>query len=339
MLKNRSFLAPLTPLYRAAVAFRNRGFDAGKRVVTFDRPVISVGNLSTGGTGKTPFTMYLIRVLRDAGFRPCVAMRGYGAPKAKGKESDEAREYLSAFADLPLVAQPDRIAGLIELFATDEENLISPVILDDGFQHRQIARQLNIVLMDATRSAFDDSLLPAGNLREPVESLARADVLVITHASQANDIRESALAINPKLIVCECEHAWNGFVDAQGVEVPFDSVRASKVFTMCAIGNPDAFFEQAAKMFGSNLVGRAALRDHDPYSSATMASLAQQISAAAADTILTTNKDWSKLQRLPASVWPACVKRILRPVLSLAFRSGEDELKAAVLKVASSTIE
>ncbi len=350
MSTRRSFLSPLAPLYRAAIAFRNRGFDAGKRVVTFDRPVISVGNLSTGGTGKTPFTMHLIDLLREAGFNPCVAMRGYGAPKGRGHESDEAREYLAAFPDLPLVAQPDRTNGLIELFGGDEESKVSPVILDDGFQHRQIARQLNIVLMDATRSAFQDSLLPAGSLREPVESLARADVLVVTHVESGKNapdaerggiqsIRGRALAINPRLVVCECEHVWKGFVDANGAELSLDSLSGSRVFAVCAIGNPGAFLEQAGKLARAGLAGKVALRDHDPYSHATIASLSSQIAAAGADTILTTNKDWSKLQRVPASSWPACVKHIVRPRLVLAFSSGEAELKQAVLRTAATTVE
>ncbi|MFO0858103.1 MAG: tetraacyldisaccharide 4'-kinase [Phycisphaerales bacterium] len=337
MSSKRSFLAPFTPLYRVAIAIRNRRFDSGRRAVTFDRPVISVGNLSTGGTGKTPFTMHLIRMLRDAGHNPCVAMRGYGAPKGKGQDSDEAREYLSAFPNLPLVAQPDRTTGLIELFARDENNTISPIILDDGFQHRQIARQLDIVLMDATRSAFEDSLLPAGNLREPVANLARAHVLVITHAKQASNIRQQALAINPNLIICECDHAWNGFVDAHNTPLEITALRNSRVFALCAIGNPHAFFEQASSV--ANIVGKAALRDHDPYSDATIASLAKQIEAVNADTLLVTNKDWSKLQRLQPASWPSCIKQVVRPVLTIEFRSGEAELRNIILKTASSTVE
>src|SRR5881394_190373 len=144
---------PLGPVaaavYGAAISLRNRRFDRGKGVVTFDRPVVSVGNLSVGGTGKTPMVLHLARVLTEAGHRPCVAMRGYGA--ADGQKADEAREYHRAIRNLPVVAQPDRTLGLIELFGTEHGSEVDCVILDDGFQHRQIARQYDIVLIDATR--------------------------------------------------------------------------------------------------------------------------------------------------------------------------------------------
>ncbi|HRQ74118.1 MAG TPA: tetraacyldisaccharide 4'-kinase, partial [Phycisphaerales bacterium] len=145
-------------VYGAAIARRNRAFDAGRGVVTLDRPVISVGNLSTGGTGKSPTVAWVVRTLREAGRDPCIAMRGY---RSRDGVSDEAEEYRAAFDDLPVVARPDRLQGLIELFASERGGRVDAVVLDDGFQHRCIARALDLVLIDATRDPFADAMIPA----------------------------------------------------------------------------------------------------------------------------------------------------------------------------------
>ncbi|MBX3385042.1 MAG: tetraacyldisaccharide 4'-kinase [Phycisphaeraceae bacterium] len=184
------------PVYRAAIARRNRGFDAGRGVTKVELPVVSVGNLSVGGTGKTPMVMHVVGLLLEAGMSPCVAMRGYRARKGRNApprllieqarepahSSDEADEYRRVFPELPIVAQPDRLGGIRALLDKPFQPKVDCVVLDDGFQHRKIARDLDVVLIDASRSPFADRLLPRGWLREPVESLARADAVVITHA-------------------------------------------------------------------------------------------------------------------------------------------------------------
>ncbi|QKK10112.1 MAG: hypothetical protein HND58_07150 [Planctomycetota bacterium] len=166
----------LARVYAAAATHRNRRFDNGHRVVTLDRPVISVGNLSLGGTGKTPMVQRIVAHLRDHGHDPAIAMRGY-ASKHAGL-SDEAELYKSTFDDLPIVAQPRRLEGLFQLFATERGRRVDCVVLDDGFQHRFIARQLNLVLIDAAHDPFAARVVPAGRLREPAAGLARA-----THAA------------------------------------------------------------------------------------------------------------------------------------------------------------
>ena len=112
-------LSPVSALYKREITRRNAKFDRGEGVVTLDRPVISIGNLSVGGTGKSPTVAMVVRTLRDAGFWPAVAMRGYGSGKTAHGSSDEADEYRALFPDLPIVAQPNRTLGLIELFGTE----------------------------------------------------------------------------------------------------------------------------------------------------------------------------------------------------------------------------
>jgi len=328
----RKWLAWANPLYGGVLGLRNRRFDAGKGVITLDRPVISVGNLSTGGTGKTPITMHVLRLLREAGRWPCVAMRGYGAPQGEGLASDEAREYRGAFPDLPIVAQPNRIDGLIQLFGTQFGERVNVVVLDDGFQHRQLARQLDIVLVDASLDFARQQLLPAGNLREGLESLHRAHVLVLTHAEREHaantaDLQRRALAINPSLLVCTSRHVWRELVDEKERTLPVSWLRGKRVVVACAIGKPESFVGQVQRSVGGALAGTLVLRDHDPYEDATIVRLQDLIREAKGEALVVTQKDWSKLRR--ARDW-ACP--VLRARLGIELDSGSDGLTQAVLE-------
>ena len=183
--------APLTVpaswLYRFAINVRNARFDRGVGVVTLDRPVISVGNLTTGGVGKTPMVMWIAELLRRHDYRPVIGMRGYGA--RRGERSDEEAEYLDRLDDVAVVAEPDRAAALSTFLEDHRE--VDCAILDDGFQHRRIARQLDLVLIDASRRTLTDRFLPAGHLREPIANLQRADAVIVTRA-EAIDVSLSA---------------------------------------------------------------------------------------------------------------------------------------------------
>jgi tetraacyldisaccharide 4'-kinase len=319
--------------YGLEVGRRNRRFDAGKGVIRFDRPVISVGNLSVGGTGKTPMVEMVLRWLLDAGHRPVVAMRGYALGDG---ESDEAAAYRREFPHVPVVARADRVAGLIERFGREIREELEPsdvIVLDDGFQHRRIARDADLVLIDATRSPFDDRLLPAGWLREPVRSLGRATHTVITHAESP-----SADAIGTENAVLEhtgrapdavTRHAWAGLTLVAGDRERHEAVdflNGKRTLAVCAIGNPAPFLDAAASH--SDLAARVVLRDHDPYRPATIQRIAREAEAADAQLILTTEKDWSKLLRLAPDTWPC---PIARPTLALSFDRGETELRNSIL--------
>jgi tetraacyldisaccharide 4'-kinase len=325
---------PLGPVaaavYGAAISWRNRRFDRGRGMVTFDRPVISVGNLSVGGTGKTPMVLHLARVLMEAGRRPCVAMRGYGA--ADGQEADEVREYHRAIRSLPVVAQPDRTLGLIELFGTEHGSVVDCVILDDGFQHRQIARQYDIVLIDATRPPFEDRLLPAGWLREPVESLKRAHAAVVTHAeavprAEVVELETRLWGLMPDGVVAVARHEWAGLTVAGEFgdeERPVDWLVGKRLFVACAIGNPATFLAQARA--AGEVVGKLIRRDHAEYGGEVVAGLMESLKDTRADVLLVTEKDWSKLMTVGA--WPCPVAR---PRLEMRFERGQEELERGVV--------
>ncbi len=317
----------LAGVYAREMVRRNRRYDAGVGVARVGRPVISVGNLSVGGTGKTPLVTWIVRRLLDEGRRPCIAMRGY---RAKGGIADEAAIYRRRFLELAIVAQPDRTRGLEELFATGEGQRVDCVVLDDGFQHRRIARDLDIVLVDASRSAFDDALLPAGWLREPVASLARADAVVVTHAehvgARVDELRARLMEAAPGAPISVTRHEWGG-LDVQRREEDESHDLAwldgQRALAVCAIGNPDAFLAEAGRVLGDRLVGAITMRDHDRYAAGTVQRLIRRARSLDADVILTTEKDWVKLARVPAGEWPCAVAR---PRLELTFADGEGEL-------------
>lgn len=333
----RTILAPVAKLYTREITRRNANFDAGRGVVTLDRPVISIGNLSVGGTGKSPMVAHTIGVLRDDGRNPCVAMRGYGSKKNAHGISDEADEYAERFEELPIVAQPNRTEGLIELFGSEVGEAVDSVVLDDGFQHRRIARQLDIVLIDSTRSPFDDELLPLGRLRESADSLGRAHAVVLTHAESVsgadlNKLRSSVLEINRQLHLAVAEHAWDGLQIGNHPE-PVGLLADMRVAAVCAIGNPGPFISEVERRAGS-LASKLILRDHDPYKRGTVDRLIGE--AEGCDAIVCTEKDWSKLRHVPTDRWPC---QVVRPNLRMRLVEGGGRLDEMIRSAAEQAPE
>lgn len=325
-------------LYSLGIRVVNRRYDRGKSVITLDRPVISVGNLSVGGTGKTPLSIALVRWLHEAGHQPAIAMRGYGS--RNGSQSDEARLYSREFPDLDVVAQPDRLAGLFELFATERGEAVDCILLDDGFQHRRIARQLDILLIDARYPPSEDRLLPAGWLREPFSSIRRAHAVVITHAEsapRATEIRIAVESLGVSPIVATCRHIWSRLHIHQHNSVtvePVESLKGRTVIATCAIGRPQGFIDRLRQL--ADVRGTLLLRDHDPFAPPTIRKLISLTREHKAHAIVCTAKDWSKLSQIPAETWPC---PIIVPDLQLHFDSGEAQLRAKLLEVASTPVD
>lgn len=336
----RFLAAPLAAGYARIIRSRNKAFDAGRGVVEIDRPVISVGNLSVGGTGKTPMVAWVVKSLLDAGHRPAIAMRGYAGGNSGA--SDEAEEYRASLADVPVVAQPDRTAGLLSLFATEEGEACDCVVLDDGFQHRKIARQLEIVLVDATRDPFSDRLLPSGWLREPVESLRRAGVVVLTHAesvslSDVARLKRDIAKIAPQTRLAVARHAWASLVVARPAGEQEESVvwlRGKRVIAACGIGNPRPFVRAVSEASGNPAI-EFVRPDHDPFVPRTLEKLVAEARQSGADAIVVTGKDWAKLKRVRPGAWPCPV---VRAKLELRFDEGGEAVKTAVLDAAGAPL-
>lgn len=316
---------PLSRVYGGELARRNRRFDRGVVVTRLPVPVVSVGNLSAGGTGKTPFVRWAVAALQTMGRSPAVAMRGYQA--RPGEMSDEEREHREAMPGVPVVAQPDRAAGVRALLASEAGRGVDCVVLDDGFQHRRLARDVDIVLVDASRPPDRDALLPRGFLREGLRALGRAHGVVLTHAEMIDEKELARIAgvLRPWLPegapVAVTEHAWTGLhraADREDLGVAWLAGRP--VVAACAIGHPGGFLA-GLKRAGAVVRASLVLRDHDPYAPATLARLERMIADVRPDALVITAKDLTKLGGwIPHAACP-----VLVPRLGLRWRVGDGQ--------------
>ncbi len=326
-------------IYQSVVSRRNARFDRGERVERMPVPVISVGNLSVGGTGKTPMVMWAVRALHTRAVHAAIAMRGYGA--TRDARSDEHEEYLERLWDLrtPVVADPKRAEAIRGLLVRDPT--VQAVVLDDGFQHRFVARNADLVLIDATRDPFHDRCLPAGWLREPVASLSRAHAVILTrvHAVPERDIRalkDNIARINPRAPVAGAYTEWESIETPTGARAP-DALNGKRIHVVCAIGNPGAFVAQA-RAHGAIINSIDALRDHARYSPAWTQTMLERARDRRCDIVLTTGKDWVKLRAAmppeapadaptPHSARPHTpLPQVWRPRAAISWAWGESEI-------------
>lgn len=271
----------MSALFSAVVAARNALYDRGAfRQKRLARPVISIGNLSVGGAGKTPFTILLAELLALRGLQPDILSRGYGRKSAgvlvvdpKGDPSHFGDEPLlmARRLNVPVIVGESRYAAGLEA----ERRFGSDVhLLDDGFQHRQLARDFDIVLLSPGDLA--ERLLPRGRLREPLSSLRRADAVVWPDA-----------AGQPSLPVAK--PVWRV---QRRIELPAECPR--RPFVFCALAVPERFLEDL-RGAGVQLVGSRCFRDHHAYTKRDLSELSRAAERAGADGFLTTEKDAVKL--------------------------------------------
>lgn len=266
----RCLLSPLTLPYRLVIAGRNFGFDRGwLRSYRAEVPVISIGNLTVGGTGKTPLVRYVARKLREQGVRVALVSRGYGAEP--GQENDEALELAWGLADVPHLQQPDRVEAAQIAVEELESELI---LMDDGFQHRRLQRDLDIVVIDATCPFGFGRLLPRGLLREPLRALRRAGVILLSRADAVSPETRHAIGsrltrIAPRAILVQAAHRPVGLLGWPDRPADLSHLADRRVAVLSAIGNPEAFVETVRRS-GGQVIDVLALPDHDHYDSATM---------------------------------------------------------------------
>ena len=306
-------LAPLGALYSAAVKARSVGYqNRFLRTCQVSAPVISVGNITVGGTGKTPIVEWLAARLADQGRKVCIVTRGYRRENPKqqvivsnGKNilsdvahsGDEAMMLAqSLLGKSAVVCHADRIAAaswVIKHLKTDV------LLLDDGFQHRRLARDLDIVTIDATNPFGNGRLLPAGILREPIKSLSRADCIVLTRIPDegVTNLADRVRSLTNASIF-QSRMTIQGFhwLDASKHGKDASDVR-KPVAAFCGIGNPRAFFEQL-RTAHLDVRREAAFRDHHKYSQTDIDRLGEQATANGAEAVITTPKDAVKLQSL-----------------------------------------
>lgn len=282
--------------YGAAVRVRGWCYDhQWRRAQRVNVPVISIGNVTAGGTGKTPLVAWIARHFREHGLRVAIISRGYGAEA--GARNDEALELELLLPDVPHVQNPDRVAGA--RMAIDELQC-EAIVLDDAFQHRRIHRDLDIVLIDALQPFGYGHLLPRGLLREPLSALRRADVVVLSRADlvsqeQRDEIRRRIDRVAPKAMYIEAAHRPQQLVGWPDVRESLDAMKQRPVVAFCGIGNPEGF-RQTLQRAGCQLAAFRIFPDHHPYGRKDVAELEQWAREANAQLVLCTLKDLVKIR-------------------------------------------
>jgi tetraacyldisaccharide 4'-kinase len=318
----RGFLRAVECPYTWAVNVRNRQFDSGKRpAVNVGVPVVSVGNLTLGGTGKTPAVEWIAQWFRKHGTRVGLVSRGYKS--ADGRKNDEAMELAQRLPDVPHLQNPDRVAAAYAAI-NDEKCLV--LVLDDAFQHRRIARDLDIVLIDASEPFGFEHLFPRGTLREPLAGLARAQYALLTRAdlvdvAERARIREIAKSYAPNIAWGECRHAPKQLLSSSGEVQPLDSLRNQPIAAFCGIGNPAAFRE-TSKQCGYNITAFREFPDHHRYDESDIAELSRWTETQNATAIVCTHKDLVKINAATLGGKP-----LFAIVIGLEFLAGERDLE------------
>lgn len=287
-----------------AVAARTRGwmYDRGLlRARRCGRPVVAVGNLTAGGTGKTPFVAWLVGATRAVGRRPGILARGYG-PRPQGSPLSDEGTLLAELvgADVPQVEDPRRVRGAAALLSAHPD--VDLVVLDDGFQHRALARDVDVVLVDATAPFGGGHFLPRGLLREPPRALARADVVVLTRADAVPaaalaTLRARVAALAPRADLACARTRATGLVAADGARRPLAALAGAAVAAWSGIGNPAAF-EATLEAAGARLVLRRRSADHHRPTAAALAAVVADAARAGASLVVVTRKDLVKLRAL-----------------------------------------
>ncbi|MGB2866317.1 MAG: tetraacyldisaccharide 4'-kinase [Sedimentisphaerales bacterium] len=323
------------------VRLRNLLYSKGwLKVHHVDAAVICVGNITVGGTGKTPIVVWLCNLitqnskLKTQNCRCAILTRGY---KARAQENKDFKDEIAILAEscpeAEVIVNPDRVAGAAEAIGKFGAKIL---IMDDGFQHRRLARDLDIVAIDATQPFGYGKMLPAGLLREPVSSLKRAGAVVITRCDQIADAELDELerklqTTRLDMIIARSTHAPVYAKSKDNKEISIEQLKGKKVFAFCGIGNPDAFLN-TIKDLGIELAGSKVYDDHYHYTDACLADISEQAGELGADLILTTQKDWTKV--ISNSEFLILGSKSPPPFAYLAieikFLAGQDKLTALI---------
>ncbi|MCG3139004.1 MAG: Tetraacyldisaccharide 4'-kinase [Phycisphaerae bacterium] len=287
--------------YSAVIATRNLYYDVFDPITWMEVPCISVGNITAGGTGKTPLVIWLLELLAAEGRKAAMISRGY---KGRDGQNDELQLVSSRCPQAICLAHPDRIRAARWVI---REQQVQAIVLDDAFQHRRIGRNLNIVTIDATCPFGYGHLLPRGLLREPVSSLERADLVVMTRTTQlaAAELAELKTKLEHLTLggmVLACTHRPTGWIDLADHQHPLEVMLNRTALAFAGIGNPTAF-EISLQDCGVSMRRFIPFPDHYDYHPRDLQHLVEQARRAEVEVLLTTEKDLVKLRQV-AFEWP-----------------------------------
>ncbi len=340
----RTLLMPLSWLYGTVIWIRNYCFTSGifkqKRLPC---AVISVGNIVAGGTGKTPAVAAIAKLLQNKDFQVAILLRGYkrrsggeimvvsdGENRLCSKEEsgDEADMLTRQLPNVPIIVGKRRYLtgeAAIDRFKSDV------LILDDGFQHRQLARDVDILTIDATQPFGTGALLPIGTLREPISAIERADIILLTRtdviSTNIADLKAELNRLAPNTPILESIHQptslyWLNNTNKHST-MPIENLTEKRLLAVCGIGNPDAFVATLEK-YNPEAVELFAFPDHHVYTESDFQQIQRRMQHCGAEWIITTQKDEQKLESLSTEL-PIAVLAI-----ELVITDGEDALMNAL---------
>jgi len=337
----RFFLGVTASGYSIIICLRNFLYSKGwLKTYRANAIVISIGNITAGGTGKTPLVIWLCNQIikkfksQISNYNCAILTRGYKATKKlklKTKNySDEPVILAESCPEAEVIVNPDRVAGAAEAVNKFGAKVL---IMDDGFQHRRLARDLDIVTIDGTCPFGYGKVLPAGLLREPVAALKRADAVVVTRCDQTAEseltqLEEKLQQVNPNMIIARSIHAPVCAKSIGHKEIALKELKDKKIFAFCGIANPDAFLN-TIKNIEANLVGSKIYNDHYHYTDSNIADIHEEARHLKADLILSTQKDWFSSPAFAgaSSVIPAQAGiPFAYLAIELRFISGEDKI-------------
>lgn len=321
MTKKLDFLfllgRPFGPIYGSIMKVRELCYvrNIYKRV-KFPVPVISVGNLVLGGTGKTPTVIHLAKLLQQNGYSPCVVSRGYrGRSTAPcnlvsiGEEvlkdvhdvGDEPVMMAKALPGVPVLTGKKR---RIPCEYAIQDLGVDAIILDDGFQHMEVVRDIDITLFDATTLAGNSRIFPAGPLREPVSALHRTSAFLLTGKNSENSTRSEAFAELlqnrfPGKEMFFAEYSVPFVTNINGEKVDLKQIKG--VFHFCGIGNPERF-TKSVELLDIEIKGSKTFEDHNPYTQKLLDDLCREAADAGAEHLITTAKDYVKIEQFSSSL-------------------------------------
>ena len=305
----------LSQLYGLAVRLRNRFYLWGWLPShQLRHPVISVGNLTVGGTGKTPLVEFLARILQQGGFQPIVLSRGYGGRSQQpvllvsdGREvlcqpeecGDEPHLLARRLKGVPVVVAKDRFrAGQLLETHSNEKTVY---LLDDGHQHLRLRRNLNLLVLDGTDPFGGCRLQPAGRLREPLSGLRRADAVLITRSHLALGLEEMVVRLrhwNKTVPLTYFYHDITNLYDLKtGEEFRVREFFGKKVIALAAIGNPQVFLKDL-EIYQLKVLDQCFFRDHHPFTQAEIDRVLGRMHTLGAEAVITTEKDAVRLEKL-----------------------------------------
>lgn len=333
----RALLRGPAALYGAVAAARNACYRRGwLKSRSSPVPVISIGNVTAGGTGKTPMVAWLARLMVIHKMRPAILSRGYGRDPTSGL--DDENEMLARRAgDIPIVVNPNRVEGAERAVREHHANVL---IMDDGFQHRRLARDLDVVLIDALLPFGGGHILPRGLLREPLHGLRRADFLILTRSDlvekgRREEIKRCLAELAPDAPVACCKTQVAGLRALAGGDAPLSRLREGRWGAFCGIGNPEAF-RLTLRQQGCRLEFFRAFPDHMRYRDSDLRALRECARRRECLGLVTTEKDAVKLHALTdreqSSAPPLYTLQV-----KMDFTHGSPSLTAAILEVLGRT--